>query len=236
MNDRYYVYILVDPRNNKPFYVGKGTDRRMYEHVAEVKRGSCTNVAKAAIINELLAVGLEPEYKIYDKNLTEKRAYIIEGALINANRKSLTNEAAGHKPKLDADPAQTPDSRSGFAAWSVSQRLKPKPKPDPEVIIDEIHEWLMQGIETRQTDYTPTDFSTPEPEQHNNSSTEFDPLAPTGFTAWSANLKKTLRDNRKFYKAKPKPKSLTSRRGLVKFDPRRSRTGFTAWSASHSAA
>jgi hypothetical protein len=28
----FYTYVLIDPRNNGPFYVGKGTKKRMYEH------------------------------------------------------------------------------------------------------------------------------------------------------------------------------------------------------------
>jgi len=30
---KYYVYALIDPRNNKPFYIGKGKDNRIYNHV-----------------------------------------------------------------------------------------------------------------------------------------------------------------------------------------------------------
>lgn len=39
----YYVYILIDPRNDLPFYVGKGTRNRMYQHVVIVKRNKITN-------------------------------------------------------------------------------------------------------------------------------------------------------------------------------------------------
>lgn len=28
-----YVYVLVDPRDNRIFYVGKGTGNRVYQHV-----------------------------------------------------------------------------------------------------------------------------------------------------------------------------------------------------------
>jgi hypothetical protein len=37
--NKYYVYELIDPRDLKVFYVGKGKDKRMYTHVSSVKCG-----------------------------------------------------------------------------------------------------------------------------------------------------------------------------------------------------
>lgn len=31
----YYVYQYVDPETNKPFYIGKGKDNRMFHHLNE---------------------------------------------------------------------------------------------------------------------------------------------------------------------------------------------------------
>lgn len=32
---KYYVYALIDPRNNKIFYVGKGNSNRIFSHINE---------------------------------------------------------------------------------------------------------------------------------------------------------------------------------------------------------
>ena len=33
---KYYVYLLIDPTTNKPFYVGKGQGNRIFSHVQSV--------------------------------------------------------------------------------------------------------------------------------------------------------------------------------------------------------
>lgn len=39
----YYVYELIDPKDCRIFYVGKGKKNRMYRHVADVKHGKIPN-------------------------------------------------------------------------------------------------------------------------------------------------------------------------------------------------
>lgn len=34
----YYVYRLIDPRNGETFYVGKGKDNRIFEHLKKLLR------------------------------------------------------------------------------------------------------------------------------------------------------------------------------------------------------
>jgi len=66
MDKKYYVYILIDPRDDQPFYVGKGQDDRMYRHVWCVKSESKkkhTNPIRNKRIRELLAEGVQPKYK-----------------------------------------------------------------------------------------------------------------------------------------------------------------------------
>ena len=38
----FYLYHLIDPRNQIPFYVGKGKNNRMYDHEKLTRRGGCS--------------------------------------------------------------------------------------------------------------------------------------------------------------------------------------------------
>ena len=56
----FYVYTLTDPRTAKVFYVGKGKDRRAWQHTEDAKKGRKGNERKLAIIREILEAGGEP--------------------------------------------------------------------------------------------------------------------------------------------------------------------------------
>ena len=107
----YYVYRLIDPRNNKTFYVGKGCRNRVFAHVNEELR-FYENVddvefvedevsAKMQTIHDIRKAGLEVRHVIHRYGMEEKEALEVEAALIDVYSElgELTNEQSGH----DAD-------------------------------------------------------------------------------------------------------------------------------------
>lgn len=78
----YYVYILIDPRDKKIFYVGKGVDNRVFDHVNSAI-GRPTVSEKLDVIREIKNYGLEVEHYIIRHGLEEKEALIIESVLID---------------------------------------------------------------------------------------------------------------------------------------------------------
>lgn len=60
---KHYIYTLIDPRNNLPFYVGKGKDGRMYAHETETRSGCFYNKEKCKIIQEIWDAKLDIKYE-----------------------------------------------------------------------------------------------------------------------------------------------------------------------------
>jgi hypothetical protein len=74
----YYIYEYIDPRTNLPFYIGKGKDTRMYDHVrsAQAKR---ENPDKSKVIQDIIDDGLFPIIREIESNIpVEADAYIRE--------------------------------------------------------------------------------------------------------------------------------------------------------------
>jgi len=87
-----YVYVYVDPRNNEPFYIGKGKGERLFSHLDEVSESS-----KVARIAEIRNCGMEPQIDILRYGLSDSEATLVEAAAIDLMGLSrLTNCVAGH--------------------------------------------------------------------------------------------------------------------------------------------
>jgi uncharacterized protein len=88
----HYVYLYVDPRTRRPFYVGKGKGPRALAHLGKIKRSR-----KATILGELRRLHRSPQIDILAHGLpNEEMAYRIEAAVIDAlGARRLTNEVRG---------------------------------------------------------------------------------------------------------------------------------------------
>lgn len=77
----FYVYALKDPRGKpaKPFYIGKGTGNRAWEHEANVDESE-----KGLLIKQIKDAGHNLIHTIIADNLTEQQALKIEAELISA--------------------------------------------------------------------------------------------------------------------------------------------------------
>jgi len=78
----YYVYELIDPRVNLPFYVGKGKGNRVYFHLSEQSRAKSDNFKKFDKIKKIRKEGYEPQIKIVEYFENENDAYDYEEELI----------------------------------------------------------------------------------------------------------------------------------------------------------
>ena len=73
----YYVYHLVNPTTGMPFYVGKGKNRRCYQHLSDTMKNT-KNKRLTGHILKLRAKGIEPVIFKVQENMTEKYAYDLE--------------------------------------------------------------------------------------------------------------------------------------------------------------
>lgn len=70
---KYYVYQLIDPITNNPFYIGKGSSDRAWTH-NKFKDGN-ENPYKDRFIRNLHNQNLEPIVKIISHFNSEQEAY-----------------------------------------------------------------------------------------------------------------------------------------------------------------
>lgn len=92
----YYVYILIDPKTNKVFYVGKGTGNRIFAHI----NGAISSPLESDKLDKIRSIhakGLQVKYSIIRHGLTEKEAFEVEASLIDfIGLAGLTNIKGGH--------------------------------------------------------------------------------------------------------------------------------------------
>lgn len=111
----FYVYVLINPKNNKPFYVGKGTKNRYLTH--QNFSDKCNNPKKDKVVKNILKEYKEVPYKIVKNFTNEDDAYDFEEYLIEKiGIKNLTNICLSRRP-----PSQKGRKRNSKTIKMISQ-------------------------------------------------------------------------------------------------------------------
>jgi len=127
-NNEYYVYIYLDIRysgeykyeeyefNYKPFYVGKGKNKRKYSHL---KMKDTHNKHKNNIIKKIFELNTIPEIITIKENMSEEEAFELEKKLVKLIGRE--NIGTGHLTNL----TDAGEGTSG-AIWSDESKEKIK--------------------------------------------------------------------------------------------------------------
>ena len=104
----YYVYLLIDPRNNQPFYAGKGKGKRASYHISQNKKGLWTeNRFKDNVIRQILSEGKTPIIKYVSYFESEDDAYNFEASIIEKyGRRNFDDSGILTNICKDANPPQ----------------------------------------------------------------------------------------------------------------------------------
>lgn len=97
-----YVYLLVDPRDNKIFYVGKGNGNRVFQHVT-CALTTPDESDKLEVIRSIIDAGYHVKHYIIRHGLTDEEAFVVESVMIDfltfkdfKDVAKITNIVAGH--------------------------------------------------------------------------------------------------------------------------------------------
>lgn len=112
----HYVYRLIDPRDNKTFYVGKGQNNRVFAHAKNalknfeganyLDKNEDEESTKIQQIREIIQDGQEVKMVIHRWGLNESEAFAVEAALIDCYP-NLTNIQSGHDSEKGVNDVET---------------------------------------------------------------------------------------------------------------------------------
>lgn len=117
----FYVYELIDPRDDKPFYVGKGKGNRIDQHEAEARKGRQSR--KCDRIREIEADGMRIIKRKVSSHKEELDAFRAEEELIALyGHKALTNIMSGGRGGRSLGPTSYEDRRAVAEATALLKR------------------------------------------------------------------------------------------------------------------
>ncbi|MBQ9452365.1 MAG: GIY-YIG nuclease family protein [Desulfovibrio sp.] len=79
----FYVYCLIDPRNEEIFYIGKGIGGRVLKHEERTRRGVLQNKAKVKRIQEIFSIGKEVTRRVLFCSESEEVVLAVEDDTIH---------------------------------------------------------------------------------------------------------------------------------------------------------
>ncbi len=99
---RCYVYLLVDPRTGRPFFVGKGRGDRCFDHVAAARSEGGDREESGAYplldrIREAESDGREVRIDILRHGLSTKEAQLVEAAVADALGIEVTSKLSSQR-------------------------------------------------------------------------------------------------------------------------------------------
>lgn len=122
VSQTFYVYALARP-NGKPFYVGKGSGRRVYDHEAEARRNCRCH--KCNVIRKIWKSGGEVQRYILLTTDNEQEAFAYEIETIALyGRKNLCNVTDGGEGPSNPSEAVRAKLRAAMVGRPLSARTR----------------------------------------------------------------------------------------------------------------
>lgn len=117
----FYVYLLLRP-NGKPFYVGKGTGRRISSHEGEARKGNC-RCHKCNIIRKIWRQGEQVGRQIIFATNNEITALQVEARTIQRFRNQIVN-IADCDPRIHAPPRRERISKQERENYRIERLVR----------------------------------------------------------------------------------------------------------------